>query len=334
MTISTIEQNLGWEDYDETLFPGPADVVAAPGLRPAPLSLVSACIVHDVEVRANNMPPDSDRPPPLLGPAYERWVQGFQFLPEEVGPAGGYAWCNTVPMPNENNCPGKAIVNVFLAVELDDRSTAGWKASDARDRVVRALVAHEAWVVENQWWTGAFNEDNAFLAMANPIYPAAFQSGGSAYAAVGLQDSLGLLEQAIAYRDAGVGVIHCTPFVFNAWATRGGIPFRYDGATPGTSTHIWTPNGNLVVPGYGYDGSGPSDAPTIDNPQWQTSQWAYATDAVELLRGPIQIEPNSLSEMSPAIQEFNDVPWRALRPWAIYSNGGLRAAVLVDTTTQ
>ena len=327
------EQVLGWESFDPSLFPGPGDVVAAPALTPAPLSLVSSCPVFDVAPRANDLPPDGDRPPSLLGPAWDRWVQGFQFLPEEVGPPGGYAWCSDSPMPESNNCPGKAVVNTFLAVELDDRSTAGVNASDAMERVVRALVAHEAWAVEYQWWTGAFNEDNAHLNAASPIYPLAFQSGGSAYDSTGLANALGLLEQSIAHADAGMGVIHCTPYIFNAWATRGGIPFRYDGATPMTSAHIWTPNGNLVVPGYGYDGSGPADAPSIDNPQFQTAQWAYATDRPSLLRGPIQREPDSLSEMAPAINQFNDVPWRALRPWAIYSNGGLRSAVLVDSTT-
>ena len=327
------EQVLGWEDFDPTYFPGPADVVPAPPLFPAPLSLLTACPIRDTGAGANNMPPDNDRPPALLGPAWERWAQGFQFLPEEVGPAGGFAWCSDVPLPESNNCPGKAIVNVFVAVELDDRSTAGFKANDAMDRVVRALLAHEAWVVENQWWTGAFNEANAHLNAASPIYPAAFQAGKTAYDSVGLSASLGLLEQSIAFRDAGMGIIHCTPYVFQAWATRGGIPFRYDGATPMTSSHIWTPNGNLVVPGYGYDGSGPADAPAIDDPQWQTEQWAYATDMVFLLRGEVQREPNSLEDMAPAIQQFNDIPWRAIRPWAIYSNGGLRSAVLVDTTT-
>ena len=304
MTIQTIEQVLGWESFDPEYFPGPADVVAAPGLRPAPLSLVTACQVYDVGPKANNMPAD------------------------------GYAWCSDVPMPNDPNCPGKAIVNVFLAVELDDRSTAGWAASDAMSRVIRGLQAHEAWVVENQWWTGSYNEANAHLNAADPIYPFAFQSGGSPYTATGLENALSLLEQAIAYRDAGVGVIHCTPFVFNAWAMRGGIPFRYDGGNPGSATKIYTPNGNLVVPGYGYDGSGPADAPSIDNPQWQKQQWAYVTDMPYLLRGPLQREPDSLSEMSPALPIYNDVPWRAMRPWAIYSNGALRAAVLVDTTTQ
>lgn len=329
----TIEQVLGTGWEDTPYFPGPPDVVAAPALRAAPLSLLTAVPIFDVAPAANNLPPD-DMPPSMLpGPSLQRWAQGFQFLPEEVGPAAGYAWCQDSPMPVGNNCTGKQVVSAFEVVELDERSTAGFKGSDAMERVVRGLLAHEAWRVENEWWTGTLNPDNAHLNAVNPFYPISQQSGGDPYTATGLQNSLGLLEQAIASHDAGMGIIHCTPFVFNAWATRGGIPFRYDGASPMTSSHIWTPNGNLVVPGYGYDGSAPADADTIDNPQWQTSQWAYATDMVQLLRAPIIREPDTMDEMSPAIQIFNDIPWRATRPWAIYSNGALRAAVFVDTTT-
>ena len=143
-----------------------------------------------------------------------------------------------------------------------------------------------------------------------------------------------MLEQAIAASDAGLGVIHCTPFVFNAWATRGGIPFRYDGSSPGTSARIYTPNGNLVIPGYGYPGSAPADYPADTSDQWSKQQWAYATDMVTLLRTKeIIIEPKEYADMAPDIQSFNNIPWRATRPWAIYSNGWLRAAIKVDTTT-
>jgi hypothetical protein len=330
--LTTIEQVLGTGWEDQPVFPGPPDVVGAPTLRPAPLSLVSAVPVFDTAPVANNLPPDDMPPSQLPGPSVQRWVQGFQFLPEEIGPADGYAWCSDVPMPSGRNCLGPSVVSAFEVIELDERSTAGIRGSDAMERVVRGLMAHEAWRVENEWWTGTLNPDNAHLNGVNPFYPM-IEQGGDPYTATGLLNSLGLLEQAIASHDAGMGIIHCTPYVFNAWAMRGGVPFRYDGATPMTSAHIWTPNGNLVVPGYGYDGSAPRDAAAILNPQWQTSQWAYATDMVQLLRGPIIREPDTLEHMAPAISTFNSVPWRATRPWAIYSNGALRAAVFVDTTT-
>ena len=128
----------------------------------------------------------------------ERWVGGFRFLPELVGPAGGWAWCATTPMPSGNNCEGVIVVNVFLAIELDQRSTAGYKASDAHDRVIRGLQAHEAWRVENQWWTGNLNPESPHLNGPNALLPVELQ-GGDPTDSVGLQDSLGLLEQAIAY---------------------------------------------------------------------------------------------------------------------------------------
>jgi hypothetical protein len=338
--MTQIEQVLGWETIESSGFPGPADIVPAPQPTAAPLSLVTACAASGRVFETDaGVPFDGgydDVPAPALGlqgPSVDRWVQGFQFLQELAGPASGYAWCQDAPMGQGNNCYGPSVVSVFEAIYLDERSTAGWKASDALARVQRALQAHEAWRVENEWWTGALNPSNPHLSQAAPFYPVAAQ-GGDPGDASGLQDSLGLLEQSIASHDAGVGMIHCTPFVFNAWATRGGIPFRYDGSTPSTSARIWTPNGNLVIPGYGYDGSGPVDFQTEDNPdmQWATQQWAYATDMVSLLKAPIITEPKEYADMSPDIVIRNNVPWRATRPWAIYSNGWLRAAVLVDTT--
>lgn len=328
----TVDVVLGWEEA--TIFPGPPAIVGAPPLIPAPLSIVTSCPIQD-----SNPPqpfdPDGGSPGVgvLGGPAYERWAQGFQFLPELLGPAAGYGWCSSIPMNDDENCTGPQPVSVFEVVESDIRADSGIKASDAIKRVVRGLLGHESWRVENEWWRGALNPDNAHLNMPNPIYPSTYQ-GDDADAAEGLADSLGLLEEVIAETDAGQGIIHCTPFVFNAWATRGGIPFRYDGGNPGNSAHIYTPNGNLVIPGYGYDGSAPADI-DADQPslRYQRQQWAYATDMVYLLRGVIVTEPNSVSEMSPDMPTFSKVPWRATRPWAIYSNGGCRAAVLVDTTT-
>lgn len=327
-----IAQVLGWEEA--TTFPGPPDIVGAPPLVPAPLSIVTSCPVLDVNPDQPFTPEGDPGRGVLPGPTWQRWAQGFQFLPELIGPAGGYAWCNDIPMPDMINCDGKVVVSVFEVIEEDIRSESGIKASDARDRVQRGLLAHEAWRVENEWWTGTLNPDNPHLNGANPFYPALLQEGGSSGAALGLATSLGLLEQAIAHSDAGKGIIHCTPYVFNAWATRGGIPFRYDGGSPGNSTHIYTPNGNLVIPGYGYDGSAPADIDAnAADLQFQTEQFAYATDMVYLLRGPVTIEPDKQSDMSPDITVFGKVAWRATRPWAIYSNGGLRAAVFVDTTT-
>lgn len=338
--MTTIEMVLGWESTPEASgVPGPAGIVPAPQPRPSPLSLISACMAYNAlfEVVAKQ-PYSGDYPDPaptdLQGPDVQRWVQGFQFLRELAGPAAGYAWCQTAPMGNEVNCYGPAVVSVFEAIMLDDRSTAGWKASDAIDRVTRGLLAHEGWRVENEWWTGDLNPTNAHLTQADPFYPASEQGSVPGDTAKGLQDSLGLLEQSIASHDAGLGVIHCTPFVFNAWAMRGGIPFRYDGSSPGTSSRIWTPNGNLVIPGYGYPGTAPVDFPDDESTQFSQQQWAYATDMVTLLRTKdIIIEPKEYADMAPDIQQFNNIPWRATRPWGIFSNGWLRAAVKVDTTT-
>lgn len=333
--MANVEAVFYWDTPDTDDHIAPDAVIPAQPLPPAPLSLLSSVPILDSPGVANNLPPDDQAPPPAdLFPEWQRWVAGFTFLPEEIGPAEGYGiGCPPPEFDTGNNCPGRGAWSTFVAVKRDQRSTAGWKGSDAQARVTRSLLAHEAWIVENEWWTGTLNPNNDHLNAADPFYPAGQQVGGSPSTAVGLQDGLGLLEQAIAAADAGVGVIHLTPFMFNALATRGGIPFRYDGGTnPRMSAHIYTPNGNLVVPGYGYDGSAPADQTPIDNPQWQTTQWAYVTDMLWLLRGVITPEPIKMQSQAPQIYQTNDITWFATRPWGIFTNSGLRAAVLIDST--
>jgi hypothetical protein len=325
-----IERFVGWEDYYDLPLVGPGAVINAPALTPSPLSLLTSCPVLDAGSYPDDLPPESKGKPStsVFGePVGERWENGFDFLPEIIGPADGYPTCGEGFTDALRLCPEHGIRAAFLVVMDDTRSTLGYKASDAQQRVQRGLLAHECWRVENQWWTGSIDPTQPHLAAVDPYYPVG-------PAAVGVRESLAALEGAIGEKDAGQGIICCTPFLMNYWASRGGVPFRYDGSpsTPGGARRIWTPNGNLIVPGYGFDGSAPTDQPTIASPRYAHQQWAFATDMVTLLRGPITVLPDSYEEMSPAIVQTNVITWRARRPWGIFSNGALRAAVLVDTT--
>jgi len=327
----TLERFVGWEDYYDIPTVGPAAVINAPALTLSPLSLTTSCPVIDVASYPADLADDQTGKPPsdVFGePLFDRWVNSFDFLPEIDGPADGYPTCGSGFSDALRSCPEHGVRAAFMVAMDDTRSTLGYKASDAQQRVQRGLAAHECWRVENQWWTGSIDSTQPHLTAVDPYYPVG-------PAAVGVRESLAALEGAIGEKDAGQGVICCTPYLMNYWASRGGVPFRYDGSpsTPGGARRIWTPNGNLIIPGYGFDGSAPIDQTDPPVPlRYAKQQWAFATDMVYLLRGTVEVLPEGYEEMSPAIVQDNVITWRAYRPWGIYSNGALRAAVLVDTT--
>jgi hypothetical protein len=68
-----------------------------------------------------------------------------------------------------------------------------------------------------------------------------------------LSDSLASLDQAIANADAGQGMIHASCYIVQKFSQV--YPFLRDSAG-----NIRTVNNNLLVPGYGYPGTGPDQA--------------------------------------------------------------------------
>lgn len=306
----------------------PAAVISAPPLTMPPLSLVSVAVVYDDE----NVQYPEDLPANVKGISpggWGRWVNGFEFLPELAGPASGIVTCNGFePFDDDtNNCPVVPLVGVFLADYRDIRGSVGWKASDAQERAQRALIAHEPWLIEHELWTGQIT-GNTSLNLTGPYDPA-----GTAAAAVSPRRGLSILEETIAEQDAGMAMIHCTPYLMNYFASYFG--FRYMGPSNQPPTRIWTPNGNLLIPGYGYPGTAPAANGTIVNEhaaRYATTQWVYATDPIYLLRGQIDVIPDTVAEMGPDIYTVNKIAWRAVRPWGIYSNGLLRSGVQIDTT--
>lgn len=198
----------------------------------------------------------------------QRWEQGFEYLPELsnfaameifVPESGSTKRTDSTRNPN-------AWYDPFEVVAHDDRSLMGLRSYDVRaQRAQRAELAHEAWQVEREFWNGAKVPTNYHLA-ASPATPttsphrtiSAWPDPTAAPTtalgtAVGLRQSLAALDQAIANTDAGVGMIHATPYLVQLWSST--YPFLRDG-----SGNIYTVNMNLIVPGYGYPGTGPDVA--------------------------------------------------------------------------
>ncbi len=200
----------------------------------------------------------------------QRWEHGFQYLPElGVGDLEVWAPDGTASKATGDNTPGFAWYDPFTVVARDDRSLFGLRSfEDRAQRAVRGLRAHEAWECEHEFWTGEKVPTNWHLAASAssptssphrtidawtaPSAPAGTTLG----TAVPLATSLAVLDQSIADADAGVGMIHATPYLVQLWSKL--FPFlrSQDG-------RILTVNFNVIVPGYGYPGSGPDNGRTV-----------------------------------------------------------------------
>lgn len=354
----------------------------------------------------------------------QEWEHGFQWLPElpksalggftiDTGPAIANPEQGALKLEGNNQTPW-GWYDPFILYVLDERSSFGsLNLVERMARAQRALIAHEPYGAENEFWTGTLVPTNFHLS-ASPSSPQtsphrtlAFPfplptptPGTTLGVPESLSDSLASLDQAIANANAGIGLIHATPYVVQKWMQV--YPFIRD-----SNGNIRTVNSNILVPGYGYPGTGPDaddrsetdgvtatdltftsasaaftdsdigrfliatgahaadvapgtvilavtsptevmlSQPTLGSHSGvdftvsgtggdQTGavlQWSYATDMVFHNKGDIHLLPAELREMSPDLTVANDVPVRAERTHALFTNYLLRAAVLVDTGT-
>jgi hypothetical protein len=352
----------------------------------------------------------------------QEWEHGFQWLPElpkgamagftiDTAPAISNPTQGALKLEGNNQTPW-GWYDPFIIYTLDERSAfglpPGTSLAERAARAQRALLAHEPYGAENEFWTGTLVPTNFHLS-ASPSSPQtsphrtlAFPfplptptPGTTLGVPESLSDSLASLDQAIANANAGQGLVHATPYVVQKWAQV--YPYLKD-----AQGNLRTVNGNILVPGYGYPGTGPDaedrsitdgvtatdftftsataaftdsdigrhiDAPgvpagavilsvtsatavdlseattasatgvhaTIDGTGGDSTgavlQWAYATDMVFHNKGDIHLLPAQLREMSPDLTVNDDMPVRAERTHALFTNYLLRAAVLVDTGT-
>ncbi len=193
---------------------------------------------------------------------------------------------------------------------IDSFSTFGFGALDVNEQGQEIIEVATIKAVEREFWTGAAIPDNPHLAQpsATNITPAA--------GAVKLKVGVALLEQAFADCAAGsTGVIHMTRYAGSLFGTSGGdeegVPTR-------------TGFGNIVVPGIGYTGTGPTGAAPAAG-----RTWLYGT-------GPITVrlsDPVVVPE-SPSIGGVNTMnntrTYRAQRFAAVTLDGCCHYAVEVD----
>ena len=122
-------------------------------------------------------------------------------------------------------------------------------------------------------------------------------------------------------------MIHASRQIVTLWANAALV--RVEGGV------VQTINGTIVVPGGGYDGSGPALAdgqPPSD--AGQGAIWAYATDLVQVRLGPVQTSPptDQLEDMlrSALNRDVNTVTVLAMRTAGVWWDGCCQFAAEID----
>lgn len=182
---------------------------------------------------------------------------------------------------------------------------------DFTRRALAVFAAVESAAVAREFETGEFVPGNPYLGDSNCVIL-------NAGAPTNLGNGLALLEEAIAETHRG-GVIHMTSGTASALSSRdGGNALHQEGGK------LYTVNGTLVIPDFGYTGAAP-----VGESASGTERWAYATGPVETLRTaqPILI-PEELSQALDRL--LNVVEYRAERYYVPFWDTALQVGVRID----
>lgn len=255
--------------------------VAAPKAQPPRVSLVSSAVIVT----------ETD----------DRWEAGFAYTPESCASAGISDPCAV---------EARTIADNEDAVEFEPFevwagfkcSTFGFQASDYDRRAREALEACESAQIEAELWKGTYAQDgdrpNNFL---NHLTNSDRVSDGNEEPV----EALALLEQALAECGCGQqGMIHAPVSVVTLWSSLNLLRRE--------ANRIYTIRDTIVVPGAGYDGSGPGGLAPADG-----ALHAYATPMVQVRLGrAVTITPNPEDDDALAQatdRETNTVEFRAAR---------------------
>lgn len=208
------------------------------------------------------------------------WKEGFSFKPEACASSGVSDRCEIGSLDADS---GADVVDFepYLVWAGYECSTFGFNLDDYRGRAERALLACQSSQLEAELWSGTLArtggpfDDNRYLSREDSDVVTAPGSVPTP------TDALALLEQALGDCNCGQqAMIHATRGVASLWHQGGAL--RRDGNL------LLTVNDTIVVPGAGYDGSGPY-GPAADG-----SVWAYATGIVDVRLAPVDVIPGDV----------------------------------------
>lgn len=260
--------------------------VPAPPLSPPTISLLSAANVIDLT---------------------DRSLGGITYFPEGIGTAQAIK-LDGATKTAVTGAPADTW-EAFGIVASDKVSTFGLNETDHRARSTRQLMAHEARIIEAQLWGDG-------LALGNTQ----ITDGTDWTSAVTVAKAIATMEQGIV--DAGHGgsplMLHMRVYLFDLLVEANPTTLRREG------NRWYTAMDNIVVPGRGYNGTGPAGQAV------GATEWMYCTPLVEVRRGPISTLPGSMAEATD--RTTNTVTFYSERAaLASFDTTGVRLALEVTT---
>jgi hypothetical protein len=253
----------------------------------------------------------------------DRWIRGFAQewdtelysakLWDSTDTSSATVASNATPTRNEEIDP------FFIEVE-EIVSTMGFLGLDRVERIKRQTEGVTQKAVEKELWDGSIrtaeSHDNKALATASA---ATVLNSGNALSAA---KALALLDFTIGSASpcGEQGVIHMTRDVATLLSSSYMIFHKED--------HLQTVSGTPIVIGSGYSGAGPTGATGAS--ATATNKWMYATGAVKVYVGKIDVVNDNLSQAYDVNGNQNDMRLKAIRPAAVYFDSSVHLTVRVD----
>jgi hypothetical protein len=257
----------------------------------------------------------------------DQWIRGFsQEWETEV--SNLVLWDDTdvtVDVVGTRNTPVRHVkIKPFFIEATEDVSTLGFLAIDRVARIKRQIDGGTQKAIEQELWDGAIRKGESHENAALSSSTATVLGGGTAYSP---KRALAILEQGIAeYSQFGEqGLIHMTRDVAALLSSNSQMLFHDK-----EKEHLQTLGGTPVVVGNGYTGNGP--AGDDDEEASATNKWIYATGAVRVYLGKVDVVNDNLAQGYDVSGNANDMRLKAIRPAAVYFDTSIHLAVRVDLT--
>jgi hypothetical protein len=254
-----------------------------------------------------------------------KWVRGFsQEWETEVYHVANYDDTDTT----SEDIVAAGAVNYFdeikpFFIEVEEvRSTLGFLGLDRIARIKRQLEGVSQKALEAELWDGAIRKGESHDNKALTASTATVLASGAALSA---KRALALLEYTIGTASDGgeQGVIHMTRDAAAILSSNSNMLFHDKGRE-----HLQTMGGTPVILGSGYSGTGPDgDGGATAS---ATNKWMYATGAVRVFLGDIDVVNDNLAQAYDVSGNQNDMRLKAIRPAAVYFDTSIHLAVRVD----
>ena len=256
----------------------------------------------------------------------ERWVRKFAYEFDSMPSYVRLLTVNDETVTNGELSDNQAdnnyeyYVPFFIDAEIFD-STFSLPGEDRFKQVVKALDCVTQKALEFEFWEG--NAAQAETAANGNMYLR--KSGAATIPVSGAkkpENALMILEQAIAGSPLGEnGVIHMTRDMASILGSR----LIYKKGETENSGRAMTRLGTDVIIGSGYTGNGPiGDANAAAS---ATNKWMYATSAVEVHLGKVEIVNENLAQGADVT--INNMRIKAFRPAAAYADPSMLFAMRV-----